>query len=780
MKILVVNFEYPPLGGGGGDVAKELAKQYVLQGNSVKVFTGWFPGLPHRSHEDNIEIIRVLSFRRKKSNTSALEMLFFLLLGVFPYIQLVKRYEPDIVHIHFGVPTGILGWLSKKMFDIPYVITGHLGDIPKAVPEQTDKLFKFLFPLTVPVWHSADRAFGVSPFISELVHSAYPNVRVKTIPNGVDTDLFRPLSEHQTDECITILFVSRLNPQKDLGTLFRALKKIQNEHPLLNWRLRIAGDGPMYAKWKKEGEAGIGAHVTFLGWLDREKISDEMKHADVFVLPSLKEGMPIVCLQAMSTGLPIVATATEGTIEVVKNNINGLLVPVGNSNELADALVNVLSSREMRLRFGRAGREMAVQYFGWSAMAQKYITEFTEILASRVTFFLPRLITYNRGDISSRTGVIEALRKTFPRCRIFMNSIEPHVDRVRYNVETIPLGFCKDLIPHPRAIQALRQSSVVLWAGGVDLQDDTSLIKIPYIFFRFVFFRLFKKKIIIYAQGMGPIVTPWGAWWTRRVCALANVIMVRDSDSKLLLEKVGVYNSFVVSDAALSLIASPPKTGKRILEKIGVNSQRPLIGISIRRWFHHDSDWLPYEYRARCLPKTVKGIPKMEALLKAFASIADILVEKYGADILFIPMYPDQPEWWEDDGLLSDTAKTLMRMNEHAHVYRGDDGPKEFAAMLGNLDFMIGMRLHSTIIATHQRVPSVHACYTKKGRSYFDRMGFPELVFDVEKIVAPEGERAFIDFIEKYFNERNLIKSRLEKVMPSLETAADEASNHLL
>ncbi len=777
MKILVVNFEYPPLGGGGGDVAKELAKQYVLKNHVVKVFSAWFPGLPLRVYEEGFELFRIKAFRRKKATSSVFGMALFLLFGALPYLKLVKNFRPDIVHVHFGVPTGVLGWLSWKIYRVPYVITGHLGDVPNAIPEQTKTLFFFLKPFTVPLWHQASAASGVSQLLTRLIHEAYPKVPTMYIPNGVDIGDLKPPTDKIWSGEPTLFFAGRLNPQKDLRTLFLALKTVLALHPDLPWHLRVAGDGPMYEAWKREGEAMLGERVTFLGWVDRHKIAEEMEKAQVFVLPSIKEGMPIVCLQAMAIGLPIVATAAEGTIDVVEHETNGLLVPVADHLALAQALSLLLGDQRKREQLGSAGRKRAVELFSWEAIANQYLETFHKIVEKPKTFFLPRLITYNRGDLASRAGALDAIRREFPGCNVFMTSVEPEKDAPYYRVQATKLGWIKDLIPHPTAWRALHQSDIVLWVGGVDLQDDTSRIKIPYVFLKFFIYRLLGKRIMLYAQGMGPIVTHWGAWWTRRVCSLTEVITVRDLDSKVLLERVGIKKDVaVVADAALCLDPAPPEVGEEIIRRTGLTLQSPIVGISIRRWFHHSSDWLPYEYRARFLPATVKGKKEMDELTTAMAFVADRLVETEGAQILFIPMYPDGQEWWEDDSQIAEATAAKMKHPDQVRVYHGQETPKDFMAMIGQLSFMIGMRLHSTILATHSRVPAVHLCYTQKGRSYFRQLGEESLVFPVEDVLKFDGQEALWRFVHEAFLHRENSKKELEASLPKLESLASSAT----
>ena len=121
MKILILNYEFPPIGGGGGKISEDLAKEYAKT-NEVSVLTSWFPGEKKFEIRSGIKIYRVNVFRRKQSGCTIFGMFVYLVLSIFPAIRLARQFKPDIVNCHFAVPVGPLAYIIYKIFGIPYVI----------------------------------------------------------------------------------------------------------------------------------------------------------------------------------------------------------------------------------------------------------------------------------------------------------------------------------------------------------------------------------------------------------------------------------------------------------------------------------------------------------------------------------------------------------------------------------------------------------------------------------------------------------------------------------
>lgn len=199
---------------------------------------------------------------------------------------------------------------------------------------------------------------------------------IEVIPNGVDTERFRP-RERAAWETLpgcrageqVIGVVARLAPEKDHATLLRAFREVAARNSLA--RLVLVGDGPLRRELERQADVlGIWPRVTFLG--DRADVADLLPRIDLFWLPSRREGLSLVLLEAMACGLPVVATRVGGNSEVVLPGWTGWLVPPGDPRALAEALLALLADPERRRAFGRAGRQRVVAAFRRDQMIARY------------------------------------------------------------------------------------------------------------------------------------------------------------------------------------------------------------------------------------------------------------------------------------------------------------------------------------------------------------------------------------------------------------------------
>ena len=173
MRILTLCYEWPPVGGGGGRAAKEIGEALARRGHQVRVQTIRFQGTPAHEVATNVDVYRSWGFRRRADQCTPLEMAGYLVSSAIPTLRHLAGFQPDLIHAHFAVPTGALALVSGRLSRRPYVLTAHLGDVPGAIPEQTDHLFRWLNPLIQPIWRNAAAIVGVSRFVGDLAEKAY-------------------------------------------------------------------------------------------------------------------------------------------------------------------------------------------------------------------------------------------------------------------------------------------------------------------------------------------------------------------------------------------------------------------------------------------------------------------------------------------------------------------------------------------------------------------------------------------------------------------------------
>lgn len=364
-RILVLCYEYPPIGGGGGRVAAQVAEALVERGHDVCVVTAGMLHLPRKSMINGVEVIRVRSFRRREDTCSVVEMLFWVL-ATFPVAWLAAwRFRPHVIHAHFAVPTGVVAWLVHHLTRIPYVLTAHLGDVPGGVPEQTDRLFRKIKWLTIPIWKSAACVTAVSSFVAGLAEKAY-GIKTKVILNGIKIPKQKVKKENTIPQ---LLFVGRLSVQKNPRLVIQALALLQN----FSWELTIIGDGPLKELVCDEiNKLHLEDRVFFQGWGSVDKVKAAMQHADILLIPSLSEGLPMVGIEALAHGLAIVGSRIGGLQDIIEEKRNGRFFDLAaEAPGMAREVEQFLKNRQVLLDAQACSLEKA-QLFEWKRSIDSY------------------------------------------------------------------------------------------------------------------------------------------------------------------------------------------------------------------------------------------------------------------------------------------------------------------------------------------------------------------------------------------------------------------------
>jgi glycosyltransferase involved in cell wall biosynthesis len=371
MKVLVINYEFPPLGGGAGNASYHIAKSLARLGHDVAVLTSGFRGLARKEMLDGFPVHRLPVMRRHQDHCSPSEMLTFILSGCAHAPRIAKEFRPDVAFAFMTIPSGPVALWLKKVQRLPYLVLLRGGDVPGFLPEQLATYHKLTRPLIHKIWRESLKPVANSEGLKRLAQQSAPQMDIATIPNGIDTERYHPSLNGAARPRVRLLFVGRLSVQKDLPTLIDALSHVVRQTP--NVELHIVGDGPERARLQRMvSERHLSDRVTFRGWVNKDRIAECYQNADAFVLPSRYEGMPNVVLEAMACGLPIVATDIAGCEELVQENVNGYLVPVGDSDALAARLTALVSDPALRQRMGSASRHAALAR-DWQTVTQQYL-----------------------------------------------------------------------------------------------------------------------------------------------------------------------------------------------------------------------------------------------------------------------------------------------------------------------------------------------------------------------------------------------------------------------
>lgn len=358
------------VGGGVENAALNLAIQMEKLGHEIFIFT------TSNEPENFVEKYGNISiFRYKKDFTVGQSPFSFQLL----YNPLISGISLDIIHTHMGnQPAPIAAALYAKKTKKPFVVTyhgdyvGNFGGIGRRIGVLLQNHYFCNYILS-----SANKIIGLSnEHIKQSKYLQKHMSSIDIIPNGVNTHDFElNYSKNECREVLDlpkdrqiILFVGSLNSNKAPDVLLKAMLKIIKHAP--NSFLVIVGDGVMRPELENYSKkSNLEGSVKFVGYISTNK---EMyyKASDLFVLPSLSECFGIVNLEAMASGLPIVASKVGGIPDVVKDGINGLLVTPGDPEDLAKNILCLLNSESLREKLGTAGKILSKEY-SWEMVANK-------------------------------------------------------------------------------------------------------------------------------------------------------------------------------------------------------------------------------------------------------------------------------------------------------------------------------------------------------------------------------------------------------------------------
>ena len=219
MKILLINSEYPPIGGGAGNASSNIARVLVQRGQDVLVLTSHWDDLPFEETDDAVKVIRLSMLRRKMDRSNALEQISFIFGASFRTVSLIRQFKPDVTLAFFGLPSGAVALLLKWLYRIPYVVSLRGGDVPGFRPYDFRLYHKLAAPFLHLIWKNAFSIIANSKGLRDLALAFDSRYEIPVIPNGVDTSQFA-VSNHDWSSP-HILSVGRVVHQKgfDLGMI---------------------------------------------------------------------------------------------------------------------------------------------------------------------------------------------------------------------------------------------------------------------------------------------------------------------------------------------------------------------------------------------------------------------------------------------------------------------------------------------------------------------------------------------------------------------------------
>ena len=383
MDILICNYEYPPLGGGGGVVTAQLVDELAKR-HDITVLTSKAFDLPEESHENGARIVRVPVFgRTKKAAGSLPSLLSYVPAAIRRGKALMREKSFDVINTHFAVPTGPVGDRLARHGGLPNILSVHGGDLYDPSKFMSPHRHWFLRRLIRGLLQRADYVVGQSSNTNANVGRFYTSdVEPELIPLGIERPTIEPAARADYDlgeDDVLLVTVGRLVARKALNQLLDLLVGLRDRSA----KLLVIGTGPEEGGLKaKAAELGIIDHVHFLGSLSDQEKFNVLGMSDLYVSSSQHEGFGLVFLEGMAAGLPVICYDHGGQTDFLVDGETGFLVSLNDRELLAKRIRMLVVDATLRQKIADTNRQRVEQYF-IETMASAYEELFEAAIRDR-------------------------------------------------------------------------------------------------------------------------------------------------------------------------------------------------------------------------------------------------------------------------------------------------------------------------------------------------------------------------------------------------------------
>lgn len=330
----------------------------------------------------------------------------------------------------------------------------------------------------------------------------------------------------------------------------------------------------------------------------------------------------------------------------------------------------------------------------------------------------------NSGDDAILEAIIEEIRKIDSGLELNILSYNPQRTKKIYAVSASQRFHFNSVK------KAIQECDLLISGGGSLLQDVTSSRSLYYYLGIIALAKWYKKKIYIYANGVGPIQGKLNQKITGKILNKVDQITLRDKDSLKVVKELGVSKPpiEVTSDPVYAMKGLEGKQIENLLKKEGIVSKGDFIGVCLRRW------------------------KRSPALAQKMANVLDVVQEELGVNILFIPLH------FPEDVYFSEEVQGKMLRRNYSHVIRGNYSVKEIQGLIGLCQMVVAMRLHSLIYAVTEETPAVGIVYDPKVKAHLEQLEISEYL-DVEGM----DEKRLLNYIISVYRNRGILRKNLQE-----------------
>lgn len=404
MKILMLATGYPRWKGDFANIyLHRLAISLVNSGVEVHVIAPHAGGLKKEERIDSINVHRFQYFypsnfqslayfpgvpEKIKTIKGKIQVLPFMLGMIKKMVEVVKKYDIDIINAHWAIPSGFIATFTKKLHEKPVLITLYGAELFPVIKEKS-RIMKWMISYAL---NSAEKVVGISDVTCNAGKELSNRRDIEILPDGIDTETFNPKTNgdeirkrYELENYYLIFSCGRMVERKGFRYLIEAMPYILKEFS--KTKFIVGGDGPERKNLENlAGNLGIKDNVIFPGFIPDENFPKYMKACHVFVLPSIvgskgdTEGSATILLEAMACGTPVVGTKVGGIPYGIKDRLGGFLVEQKNPKQLAEKIVILLENQNLRKEMGEVGRIYVEENFSWEKIAKKYVERFEDMV----------------------------------------------------------------------------------------------------------------------------------------------------------------------------------------------------------------------------------------------------------------------------------------------------------------------------------------------------------------------------------------------------------------
>lgn len=640
--------------------------------------------------------------------------------------RIIRENKIDIVHAHARIPGFICGLLQKKM-GFTFVTTAHW-------------VFKTGWGLKyLTDW--GEKTVAVSEDIKDYLIKNYktPPENIFVTINGVDTERFSPSTSPAkalvelgaAAEGSKIVYCSRLDSDRSLVAyqLIEIAAELAEISPSLE--IIIVGDGDRLPELRERAGAvnsQIGRRmIVFAG--GRTDVNEFIAAATVFV------GVSRAALEAMAASKPVIIAGNEGYIGLfdkdkqnaaVETNFTCRGCPPSGAKQLKKDIITALAmDDEERERTGAYGRGLVLESYSVRKMANDNILAYKAAEKENRKIIISGYYGFkNCGDDALLHAILKALREKAPASKVTVLSKNPGETAAMYNVSSI------NRFNPFKIIREMRGARLLISGGGSLLQDVTSTLSLWYYTFIIAMAKRHNLKIMIYANGIGPINKKKNIPRVRRALARADLITLREEMSLKEIARFGDFaeKTVVTADPALSLSEHNKEEAERVLKAAGADLSRPILIVSVRKWKGAGPEFAGH---------VARGI--------------DAAAREQGLSPVLLPM--QHPE----DCALS--KRIIGMMKTPAALLGERQSVQSIMSVISRAHIVVAMRLHTLIFAAGSGVPAVGLVYDPKVKGFMDYVGQSHMI-KINNVTGEALAAQIAALCEDYDERRGLLRER--------------------